>query len=94
MQRASACKTPEEILAFAQDEGLELTDEQLEAVSGGQSAEGWGIYGTDWLGNPVCPFCNSTNVQTYTDGAHESYKCRDCGQKWDFYSDSAPAYSD
>ena len=29
------CETPEEILALAQEEGYELTDEQLEGISGG-----------------------------------------------------------
>ena len=29
------CETPEEVLALAQEEGYELTDEQLEGVSGG-----------------------------------------------------------
>ena len=33
--KARACKTPEEMLALAKEEGMELTDEQLEAVSGG-----------------------------------------------------------
>lgn len=79
IERASACKTPEEILAFAQDEGLELTDEQLEAVAGGKDVNGWGFYGSDWFGNIYCPFCNSTNVQIYTDGVRESYQCKDCG---------------
>ena len=35
--RAIACKTPEDLLSFADEEGIELTDEQLQAVSGG----GW-----------------------------------------------------
>ena len=30
-----ACKSQEELLAQAKHEGIELTDEQLEAVSGG-----------------------------------------------------------
>ena len=34
------CKTPEELLAFAKDEGFELTDDQLEALSGGASWSG------------------------------------------------------
>ena len=34
-EKARACKTPEEILALARAEGYELTDEQLEGVSGG-----------------------------------------------------------
>ena len=33
--RVRACKTPEEMLALAQEEGVELSDEQLEAVAGG-----------------------------------------------------------
>lgn len=34
-EKAKACKDPEEVLALAQEEGYELSDEQLEAVSGG-----------------------------------------------------------
>jgi hypothetical protein len=34
---ARGLKTPEEMLKFAQDEGIELTPEQLENISGG----GW-----------------------------------------------------
>ena len=33
--KARACKTPEEMLALAREEGYELTDEQLEGVAGG-----------------------------------------------------------
>ena len=36
-QKARACKTPEEILALAQEEGYELSDDELAAVSGGWS---------------------------------------------------------
>ena len=36
--KAKACKTPEEILALAKDEGYELSDDELEAVSGGWCA--------------------------------------------------------
>ena len=34
---ARACKTPEELLALAKQEGYEISDEDLEAVAGG----GW-----------------------------------------------------
>lgn len=34
-EKARACKTPEELMALVQAEGVELSDEQLEAVSGG-----------------------------------------------------------
>ena len=33
--KVKACKTPEEILALAKEEGYELSDEELNAVSGG-----------------------------------------------------------
>ena len=35
MEKAKACKTPEELLEFAKEEGIVLTDAQLESVSGG-----------------------------------------------------------
>ena len=34
-KRAEACKTPEELLALAAEEGYELTDEELQAIDGG-----------------------------------------------------------
>ena len=37
--KAKACKNSEELLALAKEEGIELTDEQLEAVSGGGLCE-------------------------------------------------------
>ena len=35
MAKARACKTPEEILELAKEEGYELSDEELDGVSGG-----------------------------------------------------------
>lgn len=36
-EKARACKTPEEILALAESEGMELSDEELESVAGGKA---------------------------------------------------------
>ena len=37
MEKAKACRTAEELIALAEAEGIELTDEQLECVSGGSA---------------------------------------------------------
>ena len=42
-ERALACKTPDELLKLTKEEGIELTDTQLETISGG----GWK--------HPSCP---------------------------------------
>ena len=34
-EKAKACTSPEELVALAKAEGVELTDEMLEAISGG-----------------------------------------------------------
>ena len=34
-EKARACKTPEELMALAKEEGVELSGEQIEAISGG-----------------------------------------------------------
>ena len=69
--RARACKTPEELLALAKEEGIELTDEQLEDIAGG----GWGQ-------ERHCPRCKSTNIElagTMMDGY---FRCKNCGTTW------------
>ena len=35
IEKVKACKNQEELMALAEEEGVELTDEQLAAVSGG-----------------------------------------------------------
>lgn len=52
--KVKACKSAEEILAIAQEEGIELTKEQLEAVSGGSCGS------TNYNVCPSCG-CNSCN---------------------------------
>ena len=67
-------KNTEEVLAIAKEEGIELTDEQLEAVSGGMCS----TIPTN------CPFCGSTddfkvsaaNLLTTT------YYCYYCGRSF------------
>ena len=81
IKKVEACKDSEEILNLAKAEGMELTDEQLEAVSGG------GCMG----GTVKCPECGSKDVKEtmeeydHTGGGTTTvwkYKCRKCGHKW------------
>ena len=44
-EKARACTTPEQIIALAQEEGYELSDEQLEEVAGGG---GWSCSDNCW----------------------------------------------
>ena len=51
MEQVRACKTTEDLMNLIQAEGMELTDEQLEAVAGGgtsawDEATGCGDFGT------------------------------------------------
>ena len=79
--KLATCKNADEILALANAEGVELTDEQLEAISGG----GWACNGSAIR----CPQCRSRDVDFYTDNtktARYRGKCNNCGmeapQKW------------
>ena len=42
-EKARACRTPEELFKLAEEEGMEIPDEQLDAISGGWCSEHeWG----------------------------------------------------
>lgn len=75
--KIKACKDNEEIIRLAKNEGIELTDEQLEAVSGGGC-------GQDGL---VCPFCGQSDYYwRMTNGTLEIYVCNGCSNT--FYCNS------
>ena len=42
-ERAKGCKSAEDILALAKDEGYELSDDELESVSGGAGIAGLSV---------------------------------------------------
>ena len=46
-EKARACKSAEDILALAQEEGYELSEEELEAVNGGVNWSCWSVKGCD-----------------------------------------------
>ena len=74
--KIKACKSQEEVLKLAKEEGIELTDEQLAAVSGGGC-----------VSTVRCPNCGSDNVDRVVVGGSTHctdiyYVCRNCGNKF------------
>ena len=45
IEKAKACESPEQIFALAKEEGIELTDEQMDAIAGGKHGHGEGDWG-------------------------------------------------
>ena len=74
IKKVEACKSPEEIIELAKAEGIELTDEQLEAISGGCARRKI----------PNCPVCGSSNVHmNLLEGNTKDYfTCRVCDHQW------------
>ena len=81
IQKVKACKSQEEMLKLAKEEGIELTDEQLKAVSGGSC-----------FSPERCPRCQSDQVVTEIwdridngvyKGKWQNKKCKSCGYTWD-----------
>ena len=72
--RVKACKTQDELLKLAKDEGVELTSEQIEAVSGGGC-----------LSSMKCPNCGSKDFRklpNYQISGCSTYQCNQCGHEW------------
>ena len=71
------CKNSEEILALAKQEGIELTEDQLEAVNGGfcESTPSF-----------ICPECGSSDISAvHLSGAISMYwscTCKTCDHHW------------
>lgn len=81
VKKVEACKSAEEILSLAKVEGIELSDEQLEAVTGGGC-----------LGTRKCKKCGSKNIherRQQNPGSGDMpgrvvyfYTCRECDYEW------------
>lgn len=68
------CKNHEELLKLAKEEGVELTSEQIEAVTGGGCFSSF-----------KCPNCGSKDYRKlprYQVSGCSTYKCNQCGHEW------------
>lgn len=52
--KVKECKSQDEFLALAKEEGVELTDEQLTAINGGCNTSSKEFYEIDNMQCPVC----------------------------------------
>ncbi len=75
--KVKACKNHEELLALAKAEGIELSDEQLAAVSGGGACSVVSDIG-DKINPWDCPKCGAN--KPVKDG--KKYTCEKCGYTW------------
>ena len=75
--KVKACKNTEEVLAIAKEEGIELSEEQLEAVSGG--------CGTFTASDKKCPKCGCNRLRQSCSGdviVTYYLTCTQCGFTW------------
>ena len=73
IEKLKACETPEEVQAMIKSEGIRLTPEQLQAMSGG-----WD--GTSTARSQRCPSCSAIN---WTSSSYRRTNCEMCGAELD-----------
>lgn len=72
--KAKACKNQEELLKLVKEEGVELTSEQIECVTGGGCFSSF-----------KCPQCGSKDyrkLSNYQISGCSTYHCNQCGYEW------------
>ena len=75
--KVKACNNSDELLALAKAEGVELTDEQLNTISGGGACSVISDIG-DKINPSDCPKCGANGPKK--DG--DKRTCKKCGYVW------------
>ena len=78
--KAKACKNSDEVLELAKAEGIELTDEQLQAIAGGGACSVVSDIG-DFINPFDCPECGCNDVHAVK-GKGNLFECGGCGFRW------------
>jgi len=78
--KVKQCKDHEELLALAKQEGIELTDEQLQTISGGGVCSVASDVG-DFLNPFDCPECGCNDIEA-VEGKGNLFVCKGCGFTW------------
>ena len=80
LEKASRCHSEAELLALAQEEGVELTNEQLAAVNGGACKP------FEEFRTAACPQCGEQMqgefVETTPGDGKYHFICKHCGFEW------------
>lgn len=79
-EKLADAKTPEDILALIEEEGYELSDEELNKISGGD----WNVAETVQKGLQ-CPNCHSYEVYRFPQPGVTGVvqcACKSCGIRW------------
>ena len=76
--KVKACKNSDELLALAKAEGVELTSEQLSAISGGGACTFVSDAG-DFFNPFDCPECGCNDIETVKGNL---FRCKGCGFQW------------
>ena len=80
IEKASRCHSEAELIALAEKEGVELTSEQLAAVSGGFCGprQAYRV--------AACPQCGEQTqgefLETTPGDGHYHFICKHCGYEW------------
>ena len=77
IKKVKQCKNHDELLALAKEEGIELTDEQLTAITGGGACSVVSDIG-DRINPFDCPKCGAN--RPIKDG--KKLTCQKCGYVW------------
>ena len=72
LAKAQSAKTADEIVALAQEEGIDLSDEELEKVSGGWAGDSHSYY-------IACGFCDWGGYLTEEEHERGWIHCPKCG---------------
>ena len=75
IEKLKACETPEELHAMIKSEGIKLTSEQLQAISGG----------SDWASTTKSQRCPSCRLLNWTNSSYRRTTCEGCGAELDPY---------
>ena len=77
-EKARACKTSDELRGLALENGIELSDEQIDKISGGWKD------GCSYSEPTECPICGGTDFYEIDKNTGYTKKtvCRKCGNMW------------